>query len=472
MAVIADFVNLLRQNNVHVSVAELIDAEKAVHRIGFQSRASLRSVLVCTLVKRPQELPIFNLCFDTFFSALPGLDDRGAPEEAFVSPISPDSSQSLPLDNHQDFQELVQSLTEDQRANFLLQLSEGSRGLGRSFLGGNQRASIRFFMQSILNRADTFQAMNSTIRAIRDDFRRVLESLDQDHPLHSPVSREYLDEIIQTARERIVDNPLGYQFVPKVIDILELPFSEPSGRWHELEKEIRRLGQRLATRERLRRKRARVGKIDFRRTLRANLQHGGWCFQLQWKHRRISRPDFIFLNDVSTSVAAPVAEWFFVLAYYAHRVFPRIRVFEFDNITVEITAALQRETLMEALYLRQKLWNPHLDRKKHGNHSDYWASLREFLELTEGRLRKSKILFILGDCRDWLGRYRSNGEPESKFVLEKIASQIKRTLILNPELPTAWNRGDSIVGHFQQIGAEVYPVSNLKELVQVIDRFF
>ncbi|MFX0113741.1 MAG: VWA domain-containing protein [Candidatus Hodarchaeota archaeon] len=470
MPVITGFVKLLRKNNLKVSVAELVDAEKAAQHVGFTSRTNLRSTLACTLIKRPQEVPIFNLCFDTFFSSLRGLNDYEAPEEpqssAFTGELQPFSS-----DNYQDFQDLAQTLTNEERTSFLLQLSAGSRGMGRSFLAGNQRASIRFFMQTILNRADSLQTMESTIRHIQTDFLRALESLDQNHPLHSSQSRKTLDEIIQAARERIVDFD-QYEFVPKIVDALEIPFSEPTGRWHELEKEIRRLGQRLATRERLRRKRARKGKIDFRRTLRANLQHGGWCFQLQWKHRRISKPDFIFLNDVSTSVAAPVAEWFFVLAYYAHRVFPRIQVFEFDNITVEITAALQRETLKEALYLRQKLWNPHIERKKHGNHSDYWTSLQEFTQYTEGKLRKSKILFILGDCRDWLGRYRSNGEPESKFVLQKLAQQIERTIILNPERPVAWNRGDSIVGHYQEIGAEVYPVSNLKELVHVIDRFF
>ncbi|MFX0117134.1 MAG: VWA domain-containing protein, partial [Candidatus Hodarchaeota archaeon] len=429
-------------------------------------------VLTCTLVKRPQELSIFNLCFDTFFSSLTGLNGPMDPKEAHLSAQFAAEYQSQSPDNHQDFQDLIQDLTNEQRTSFLLQLNAGSRGLGRSFLGGNHPSTVRFFMQTILNRANSLQAMDPTIRDIRDDFMRALKSLDPSHPLRLPQSQQYLDEIIQTTRERIVDNPLGYEFVPKIIDILEIPFSEQSARWQELEKEIRRLGQKLATRERLRRKRARRGKINFRRTLRANLQHGGWCFQLQWKHRRIDRPDFIFLNDVSTSVAAPVAEWFFILAYYAHRVFPRLQVFEFDNITVEITAALRRETLIDALYLRQKLWSPHIDRKKHGNHSDYWTSLQEFAKCTEGKLRKSKVLFILGDCRDWLGRYRSNGDPESKLVLKELTQQIKRTIILNPEMPVAWNRGDSIVGHFQQVGAEVYPVSNLKELVQVIDQFF
>ncbi|MFQ5976913.1 MAG: VWA domain-containing protein [Candidatus Heimdallarchaeota archaeon] len=472
MPIIADFARLLRKNNLRVSVAELIDAEKAVEHVGFESQIKLRSALASTLVKHSREISIFNLCFDTYFSSLSGLNGLAAPKEAQFSPSNATELQSKSLEDHHDFEDLFQDLTNEERTSVLLQLSAGSRGLGRSFLGGNRQSTIRFFMQTILNRANSLQAMDPTIRDIRADFIGALKALDQNHPLRSPQSRLYLDEIIQTARERIVDNPLEYEFVPKIIDVLELPFSEPSGRWSELEKEIRRLGQKLATRERLRRKRARHGKIDFRRTLRANLQHGGWCFQLQWKHRRINRPDFIFLNDVSTSVAAPVAEWFFILAYYAHRVFPRLRVFEFDNITVEITAALRRETLKEALYLRQKLWNPHRDRKKHDNHSDYWTSLLEFAKYTEGKLRKSKVLFILGDCRDWLGRYRSNGEPESKLVLKELTQQIKRTIILNPELPAAWNRGDSIVGHFEQVGAEVYPASNLKELVQVIDRFF
>src|SRR5579875_2615630 len=67
---LVEFANLLRQNGLRVSVAEVLDAFAASDLAGLGERDIFRSALRATMVKRASEVPIFDELFDLYFSGL------------------------------------------------------------------------------------------------------------------------------------------------------------------------------------------------------------------------------------------------------------------------------------------------------------------------------------------------------------------------------------------------------------------
>src|ERR1700752_2408154 len=80
------FFRAARGAGVHVSPAEIIDAMRAVEKVGFAERAILRDTLLLTLAKSEDEKKALGACFDLFFSqpepAQPGDAKQSADESA------------------------------------------------------------------------------------------------------------------------------------------------------------------------------------------------------------------------------------------------------------------------------------------------------------------------------------------------------------------------------------------------------
>ena len=67
---LVEFSALLRQNGVRVSVAESMDAFRALAVTGLLERSEVRAALRTTMVKRSVDVPVFEELFDLFFSGL------------------------------------------------------------------------------------------------------------------------------------------------------------------------------------------------------------------------------------------------------------------------------------------------------------------------------------------------------------------------------------------------------------------
>ena len=225
------------------------------------------------------------------------------------------------------------------------------------------------------------------------------------------------------------------------------------------------IGKILASRERRRRRQAKFGKLDFRRTIRKNLKNNGIMLELVQKHKRIEDPEIIILNDVSGSTRW-IADWFFVICYTAQQVYKKIRVFEFDNTTVEVSSALNRKTIDRAMKDRVSCWKKPLRTRR--IHSDYQDSFEDFFTLIKHRpLNKRTSILILGDCRDFEGDWRSD-HPKSSESVQKMVNNSKEVIILNPESEPLWSAGDSVVKYYQRVGAHVYHVATLQDLLNFV----
>ena len=67
---LVEFSNLLRQNGVRISLSESMDMLRALDVVGLPDRATVRSALRATMVKRAVDLPTFEQLFDLFFSGV------------------------------------------------------------------------------------------------------------------------------------------------------------------------------------------------------------------------------------------------------------------------------------------------------------------------------------------------------------------------------------------------------------------
>src|SRR6058998_825397 len=87
--------------------------------------------------------------------------------------------------------------------------------------------------------------------------------------------------------------------------LLALPFRELTSRDVEEARElVRELGARLRGRLARRERRARRGRLDFRRTIRRSMSTAGVPVRPAYRARRPGRPDLVALCDLSGSVAA------------------------------------------------------------------------------------------------------------------------------------------------------------------------
>src|SRR6516165_5425648 len=69
-AKLVEFTGLLRRNGVRVSLAETMDAFRALDTVGLGNRETVRAALRATAVKRAVDLPTFERLFELFFSGL------------------------------------------------------------------------------------------------------------------------------------------------------------------------------------------------------------------------------------------------------------------------------------------------------------------------------------------------------------------------------------------------------------------
>jgi len=123
----------------------------------------------------------------------------------------------------------------------------------------------------------------------------------------------------------------------------------PADEVNELMRVIRALSRRLAAHLNRRRQATRQqGRLDLRRTLRANLRRGGELLDLAWNRPKRNRAKLVILCDVSQSMELYTA-FLLQFLYAFHQVFRRVETFTFSNDLQRITPLLRERNYEEAL---------------------------------------------------------------------------------------------------------------------------
>lgn len=465
MGVILDFIALLRYLGLPISPDETITAQKTYQILGVQEKKTLQFGLKASIVKKREDFHIFDIAFESFFTHQSAniltdqdLESYERAKSRFIERLEETHLLEIGvmlLENQID--QAVQQVEK-----IMTQEAATSSGQSMSRFIDLQNSLQRAFRLAFGVRVPIRDLTPSQRQDLPSETIRMGTNLQLFKQVMIKTFQNQLQENSNELERLQQENPAE---ISSIDSFLHKDLSYLSISVTNVKEQLIEMGRILASRERRRRKRAKYGKLDFRRTFRKNLANNGVPVDLVQKKKRIQDPEVIILNDVSGSTRW-VADWFFVITYAARSVFKKVRIFEFDNTMVEVSAALERKTIDRALEERDLCWEKTLRPRR--IHSDYQSSLEDFFLLIKYRpISRRTTVLILGDCRDNEGMWSAT-RPISAELLEKIVFPSKRVIILNPEDKSLWNTGDSVVQYYDTIGAEVYHMETLKDLVRFV----
>ena len=234
--------------------------------------------------------------------------------------------------------------------------------------------------------------------------------------------------------------------------------------YHLTEEEIRkmrevveRLAQRIKNVLSIRRRRLKRGKLDLHQTLRRNMSHGAIPFELVFKQRKKDRPKLVILTDVSSSVAN-VSRFMLQFVYTLQEAFTKIRAFVFVAELGEVTPLFQELDINEAI-----------ERSLEGGdvinaytRSNFGYAFHHFWQNHLSAIDNKTTVLILGDARN-------NYNDPRAWCLRDIQNKAKNVVWLNPENPSAWGFGDSVMDKYLPHCDVAEEVRNLRQLSRVVD---
>ncbi len=198
-------------------------------------------------------------------------------------------------------------------------------------------------------------------------------------------------------------------------------------------------------------RRTKHGRLDFRRTIRASISHGGAPVNLFMKGRRPGRPDLLAWCDLSGSVST-VSDFLLALLAPAGKYFRQVHTFAYVDRLCEVS-------------FEQGYVVPHGELDLYAR-SDFGRVLQHFWQAEGERLlTRNTIVLILGDARN-------NRRPPRPDLLARIRDRTKKLIWLNPEPEERWDTGDSVMGRYTPMCDAVLGCGNLKELLSALKRTF
>jgi hypothetical protein len=381
------FIDTLRAAGLNVSISETMDAVEAVAAVGVE-REVLRESLAASLIKDEEDRPLFDEAFAHFFAA-PAPRQKGKKHE----PAKSGEGQRAGKDGRQT---RVQEKPPEQR-------HPGER-----------------------------PARQQTGHTSEQDAKSAAESQE---PRETSQKQELLD------RNPAPDlRPL----TPSRKALLEKPFKTFDSRDVEAAKElVEELAHRLRGHLSRRYKRSKRGRLDFRRTIRASIAHGGVPIDRQLRSRRPGKPDLVALCDLSGSVAV-VSDFLLALLAPATAYFRRVHTFAYVDRLCAVSFEQGHVIPHEPLDLYAL--------------SDFGKVLQHFWqEYGEGLLTRNTLVLVLGDARN-------NRRPPRPDLLARVHDYAKKLIWLNPELRERWNTGDSVLSRYTPECDVVLECGNLRAL--------
>jgi uncharacterized protein with von Willebrand factor type A (vWA) domain len=466
---ILEFTNILRKSGIRVSTAEAIDAFAALDELSVDDREVFQDALRSTMVKRGEEVPTFDDLFELFWSgfydslretfgeAAEGLDALGIDLEDLLRQIAEQ------LRNMQgelgDLSALARAmLTADLDAlEQLIRAAAGQAGVDR----------IENFLQVGFFSRRTLEQMNleGAGQELRDLAAR-LEAAGMS-PEEVAALRGLIDRLLEAGRKSVRNfterelQQQNHDYMEKFRreTLLEKSF------YHLTEDEIRkmrevveRLAQRIKNILSIRRRRLKRGKLDLHQTLRRNMSHGGIPFELVFKQRKKDRPKLVILCDVSSSVAN-VSRFMLQFVYQLQEAFTRIRSFVFVSELGEVTQLFQEGDV-----------NDSIERALDGGgvinvytRSNFGHAFHHFWQNFLSAIDNKTTVLILGDARN-------NYNDARAWCLREIHNKAKNVVWLNPESPSAWGFGDSVMDRYRPYCDVAEECRNLRQLSSMIDR--
>jgi hypothetical protein len=463
-----DFTNLLRKSGVRVSVAESIDAFTALDEVSIGDREVFKDALRATMVKRGEDIPAFEHLFDLYWSAFyDGLRDAfekaaqgGQDGKLDLEALMRQLQEGLEkLEGRLDLSELARALlTQDlSKLEQLIRQAAEQAGVGRI----ENMLQVGFFTRRTMEQMDAEGAGHE----LRDLARQLREAGMPDAQVDALMElvERYLEALRQSVRqytERELQQR-NYDYMEKFRreSLLEKSF------YNLTEEEIRqmrevvtRLAQRIKNILSIRKRRLKKGKLDLHTMLRRNMAHGGVPFEVIYKQRKKDRPKLVILCDVSSSVAN-VSRFMLQFVYQLQECFNKIRSYVFVSELGEVTQ------LFKDLEV-----NAAIDKALDGGdvinvytRSNFGQAFHHFWKNYLAAIDNKTTVLVLGDARN-------NYNDPRAWCLREVHNKAKNVVWLNPESPSAWGFGDSVMDKYRPHVDVAEECRNLRQLSRIVDR--
>lgn len=441
---------VLRRQGLVIATSQAIDAVRAVALVGWDDREVLRETLATVVVTRSRDRARFDAGFDAFFARTP----RTTLWERLAGKGFADGELDV-------LRELLEAFAAASGGDMLVALTARGAELDRLLqLAGTARVldalqsrlQAGFFTFKVLDRLGA-PAATKQLGALRV---RLVDALGEERAdaLVAALSQELRaaeDEVrdhvrrVADDRERAREDERSGALADKALATLDPHEID------EVRRAVRRFVQRLRGGERVRRRRARRGRVDAHRTLRLAMRTGGVPFLLARRRRRRDKPELLLLCDVSESVRS-VATFLLELAYASQELFSGTRTFVFVSELAETTRLFDELPIEAAL---GRAYSGAVVPVTHN--SNYGRVLRAFEKRVLADVDRRTTVVFLGDGRT---NYLESGEE----VLDAIRARARALVWLCPEPRAAWAVGDSAMPRYAPRCTRVLEVRTPREL--------
>ncbi|MEU5988843.1 VWA domain-containing protein [Spirillospora sp. NPDC047418] len=450
------FVAELRRAGLPVSVAEGLDAVRAMQAVDLLDRESLRAAYAATVVKRPQHRPTFDTLFDLWFPAAVG-DGAGAPRER-PEPRPNDDGRPVPpaLDPR------VQA-RRDELAELILSGDDaGLRQFARLAVAeyGQTPGQESWFSSGVVGALSPDTLMARLLNAVLGGQQRggMAERVAR-RTFRDRIAR-FQELVAGEVRRRIAEDT-GVERTARITvrpPLERLDFAGANrAEMAALRREVHPLARRLASRLVQKQRHGRRGRLDFRRTVRASLASGGVPLTTHHRPRRPHRPELVVLCDASDSVSA-FAHFTLLLTFALREQFSKVRAFAFIDATDEITKFFAPGTDVVDAMARLAA---EADLVWITGRSNYGHAIKVFDEKYRDAVTSKTSLLILGDAR-------SNYGELSLPILRSMVDRARHAYWLNPEPRAQWDTGDSAASKYGDL-LPMYECRNLTQLAAFIE---
>lgn len=458
-ALLADFVGELRAAGIPVSMVETIDAMRALEVIDIGNRQALKSTLAATLVKAERHLEAFDTAFEVFFALAP--QAPAASEQGNgASRIPGEGSGASGADVDALRDQLLQALMEQDLAALA-----SAVGAAVDSLSGFERGRPvggTYYLYRTLRRLDIDQ-LEAMLTAAMQSEAGDLSELDRRLLAEDIEAR--LEELREAVRDEIRRRLVEDRGREAVARTLRRPLTEDVDLMHATRQDLdaiedaivpltRKLAARLARRRRLLHR----GRLDFRRTVRRSLATGGVPLDPQFRVARPHRPEVFLLCDISGSMAT-FARFTLQFTYAMSTQFSKLRSFAFIDTVDEVTDFFGPGTDFPSALARVAT---EAEVVLHDGHSDYGTAFTGFVERYGREVTPRSTVIITGDARN---NYRQPHED----MLAEVAHKARAVYWLNPEPPSYWDTGDSVMSRYAPFCDGVYEVRTLRQLEEFVE---
>ena len=438
------FVTALRNADVHASPAETLTAFEILERVGIANKTLLKDSLALALAKSRDEKARFDETFERFFA----LAFRDGPKSSFVCGIDRDAMfAQIRTDVSPGLAESVASVLDDERDRLALRIHRAAaevdihriKSLREKSLYGRRIATILG-----LDELDAYvesggpatgdAGTRQFLRYLRHYFRQHLgDYVDAQYKLHLDPSgkRAILEAALKSNLDQL---PTAYQ--------------------QDVRRVVEKMAEKLAKDHRRRRKRARRGVLDIKKTLRRNVAYDGALFDLKWRQEKREPGAVFVLCDVSSSVAR-VARFLLLFLYELTDLLPNVRAFAFSSRLGEVTDTMRERPTEIAIEEALFTWGK-------GN-TDYARALADFRELCGSDIDQHSTLIVVGDAR-------SNYYDPRADLFKELTRRAKQTFWLNPETRDRWHEGDSEMRRYAPYCFRVETCNKLRDIERFADR--